>query len=644
VVKHMSGKAPADLLKAKRAKEPSEHGSKKTSMHPAKVAAIAMAVVAVFVVLGYAAAAFVAAPPGHVMDGVSVAGTDLGGLDMAQAEDVVRNRSGKYVLTVAGSEKKATIALDGVATIDAKATADAAVALGGGNPVERAVNAVRLLVSGVDLPVTVSLDKQALRSKIEQAFPDITRGADDAHLKTDVRDDGSFTTEVIGEHDGTSVDFTAALRTAESRIRSLSDEPVTLRITKVTPRITAADVHEVEPEVRTALAKAPLALIAKETQSSLTKRQLAGLLDAVTENDRDVRLGLSKQKLEAFLAERTAAQTVAPTDAVFEMKDGKVTKFVPSADGTAIDLDAAADALDAALFGTAVIEKDKPLELPFKVVPPTTSTEAANPYGIKEIIGVGATNFRGSPRNRIHNIGVGAASVFGTLVPAGEEFSMIKTLGTIDGTTGYLQELVIKENKTTPEYGGGLCQIGSTAFRAALDTGLPITERRNHSYRVPYYERDGDGNTIGPGKDATIYDPSPDFRFKNDTGSTLLITTKIEGTKLTFTFWGRKDGRTSAQTDARVYNVVPPPEKTVIQTADLKPGEEKCTEHAHPGSDAMFSYTVTYADGRVAKKDFVSHYKPWGEVCLVGIDPNAPPPANPSAPLPSADAAGATGT
>jgi len=282
-------------------------------------------------------------------------------------------------------------------------------------------------------------------------------------------------------------------------------------------------------------------------------------------------------------------------------------------------------------------------------VPPAVNTEqATRPYGIKEIIGIGESNFAGSPKNRRHNIALGAKSVDGVIVPAGEEFSLLKTLGAIDSSTGYLPELVIKGNKTMPEFGGGLCQIGTTAFRGTLAAGLPVTERQNHSYRVSYYERDGAGNNIGPGKDATIYDPAPDYKFLNDTGAGVLIRTAIKGDRLIFTFWGKSDGRKAEQTAARVYNVVPPPEKKIVETADLKPGEVKCTEKPHPGSNAVFTYTVTFPDGTTKKRDFTSYYRPWQEVCLVGIDPNKPlaDPATTMTGAPvaaSADAAGASG-
>jgi vancomycin resistance protein YoaR len=391
-----------------------------------------------------------------------------------------------------------------------------------------------------------------------------------------------------------------------------------------------------------------LTLTAKGEIWTVSIRTVADWLAGVAPADAGgyVSLGLDREKVETYLAARASSVAVVPKNAAFEEKEGKVMLFEPSVDGETLDVNGAMKAIEHALFGEPASEKGAALELPIASVPPAMTTEASNPYGIKEIIGIGSTNFKGSPKNRRHNIAVGAKSVDGSLIAPGEEFSLLKTLGKIDGTTGYLQELVIKENKTKPEYGGGLCQIGSTTFRAVLASGLPVTARRNHSYRVPYYERDGDGSTIGPGKDATIYDPAPDFKFRNDTGHHILIKTTIEGNKLSFIFWGVRDGRTAEQTSARVYNIKAPPPKLIVETDDLKPGEEKCTEHAHVGSDAVFTYTVTYADGTVKTQDIYSHYKPWQEVCLVGRDPNAPP-AGSGTPddgvPPSSDAAGATG-
>lgn len=166
---------------------------------------------------------------------------------------------------------------------------------------------------------------------------------------------------------------------------------------------------------------------------------------------------------------------------------------------------------------------------------PELSKNNLDKLGIKEKIGTGESNFRGSTINRIHNVKVATAKFHGLLIKPDEEFSFIKNLGEVDDTTGYKKELVIKKNTTVPEFGGGVCQVSTTVFRVALNTGLKITERHNHAYPVSYYNP--------PGSDATVYIPSPDLKFINDTGHHILIQTKIEGTKLFFEFYGTSDGR-----------------------------------------------------------------------------------------------------
>ena len=123
----------------------------------------------------------------------------------------------------------------------------------------------------------------------------------------------------------------------------------------------------------------------------------------------------------------------------------------------------------------------------------------------------------------------------GVLIKPGEEFSFVKILGEVDGEHGYLPELVIKHDKTEPEFGGGICQVSTTTFRAAINSGLEITARRNHAYPVSYYNPQG--------MDATVYVPRPDLRFINNTPGYILIETQIEGTKLIFNFYGTDDGR-----------------------------------------------------------------------------------------------------
>src|SRR3989338_5585744 len=310
-------------------------------------------------------------------------------------------------------------------------------------------------------------------------------------------------------------------------------------------------------------------------------------------------------------------------DAKFDIKDGKVVEFQASRDGKEIDVDATRRAWEEGLLE----HQQQSVEVVVRETKAKINTAEVNELGIRELLGTGRSNFSGSPKNRRHNIAVGAAAVNGTLIAPGETFSLLKTLGSVDAEHGYLPELVIKGNRTVPEYGGGLCQIGTTVFRAALSSGVPITQRQNHSYRVRYYEP--------AGTDATIYNPSPDFRFLNDTGSYMLFRARVEGDDAVFELWGTSDGRTATTTSPVIYNIVAPPPTKLIETTDLKPGEKRCTESAHSGADARFMYTVAYADGRVVEKEFKSHYRPWQAVCLIGVetikDAGSAAPAQPDA-------------
>ncbi len=195
-----------------------------------------------------------------------------------------------------------------------------------------------------------------------------------------------------------------------------------------------------------------------------------------------------------------------------------------------------------------------------------------------DLLTVGETSFAGSPKNRVHNIVVGTQRFNGAIVMPGEEFLFNKYLGDVDDKNGYLPELVIKENVTTPEFGGGICQISTTAFRAAMQAGLDVTYRRNHSYPVSYYG--------APGYDATVYQPAPDFRFKNDMKTPVILKTSVIGSKVRFEVWGTKDGRS------------------------VKINGPFTTEKKPDGSlTAAVAQIVTKAGKVIREENFVSHYQ-----------------------------------
>ena len=243
--------------------------------------------------------------------------------------------------------------------------------------------------------------------------------------------------------------------------------------------------------------------------------------------------------------------------------------------------------------------------------PPSLRQSTIESYGMSDLVGEAKTSFPGSSAARIHNIAVGAAKLSGMLIAPGQEFSTINSLGALTEEAGFVKEFVIKDNRTIKELGGGLCQIATTLFRLALNAGLPITERVNHSYIVSYYGI--------PGLDATTYSPKPDFRFVNDTGKYLLLHGAEVNNELTLEIYGQKDGRT-ADVSAPVLSderAAPPPQ--YLLTPDLPPGKMECSETPRKGLTADVTYTVTYPTGETKQQNFHSVYEPWRKTCLVGV-------------------------
>lgn len=176
----------------------------------------------------------------------------------------------------------------------------------------------------------------------------------------------------------------------------------------------------------------------------------------------------------------------------------------------------------------------KPTALETELSPPSFSPEA-KALDITALLAEGTSNFSGSSVDRIFNITHALERFDGILIKPGEIFSFTETLGPVEDTTGYRPELVIRNNKTEPEFGGGICQVSTTFFRAAVNAGLEILDRRNHSYPVKYY--------LPIGFDATVYYPRPDLRLKNNFTHNILFVPTISGKQLTFSVYGTSDNR-----------------------------------------------------------------------------------------------------
>ena len=301
-----------------------------------------------------------------------------------------------------------------------------------------------------------------------------------------------------------------------------------------------------------------------------------------------------------------------PREAVFKFENGKVVEFEASRDGFLIDSTKLKETLCREISNREESEKKEiVVELPLILMEPKINTGSVNDLGIKELLGRGTSSFRHSSTIRNFNVEKGSSIVNRILVAPDETFSFLKALGEVTLDNGYKKAYVIKKGKTELDVGGGVCQVSTTFFRAILDAGLDITERHAHAYRVSYYEEDS-----RPGFDATVFIPSPDLKFINDTGHHLLIQSIYDGKnkKLTYEVYGTSDSRKVEINNYRQWDAQPAPPDVWIDDPTLEPGKVVKDESKVPGLKASFEWKVTKNGEVLHQKTFTSSYVPWAAV------------------------------
>jgi vancomycin resistance protein YoaR len=155
--------------------------------------------------------------------------------------------------------------------------------------------------------------------------------------------------------------------------------------------------------------------------------------------------------------------------------------------------------------------------------------------GIKEVLSVGVSDYAGSDARRMQNINATIAKFDGHIIKRGEKFSFNDLLGSVSEEDGFTYARVLLNSANAWGLGGGVCQVSTNVFRAALNAGLTIDQRRAHSVKFEKYEP--------AGLDATIYLGEIDLQFTNNTPGDILIKFAMRDEKLITVLYGTKDTR-----------------------------------------------------------------------------------------------------
>lgn len=207
--------------------------------------------------------------------------------------------------------------------------------------------------------------------------------------------------------------------------------------------------------------------------------------------------------------------------------------------------------------------------------------------GDMKLLATGRSNFAGSPEGRAFNIRKGLnEKITNIIIPTGAQFSFNNFVGQISRAAGWQEALGIFNGKDLiPTLGGGLCQVSTTVYRAALLAGLQIVERKPHSLYVSYYKK------FGEGLDATVFSNGPDLIFTNNTPSYIFIQSYVEGDDSYVKIYGTSDGRMATlQGPYRSHDI--PQEKNYIP----------------PRNEIVWFRNIQWADGNNQEEMITSRY------------------------------------
>lgn len=304
----------------------------------------------------------------------------------------------------------------------------------------------------------------------------------------------------------------------------------------------------------------------------------------------------------------------------FDVNAGQAVVFQPSIVGRQLNVDATITALQ-----NALVSGQSQGQLPVEVVAPKVDSNRIDEMGIRELVATGTTYYAGSSQDRILNVEVAAEKFEGVVIPPNGIFSFNSIVQDVSAANGFADSLIIWGDRTAVGVGGGVCQVSTTVFRSAFLGGFPIVERYNHGYVVSWYGE--------PGMDATIYTPSVDFKFRNDTSAFLLVQPVVDSVNgvISFLFYGTKPDRQVTVGQPVISDIVEAGEPVYQEDASLATGEIKQVETAKRGLTVTVERTIV-ENGQSRTDKIVSVYQPWSAVFLVGPGTPIPGQEKPATP------------
>jgi vancomycin resistance protein YoaR len=357
---------------------------------------------------------------------------------------------------------------------------------------------------------------------------------------------------------------------------------------------------------------APVVLQGKTRTWRLPRWRIAQLL--ALPRDGDKRLAIGGPRADAYFAALSERVGVPARDAGFVVS-GDFVKVVPSRNGTELD----DRRTSRALLRAATSPTSRVAQVSIAVARPEITTKEALAMGIDTRMASYKT-YNAGTWDRITNLRLGVTLLDGTLVAPGGTFSLNEAIGERTEDRGFKSAPVIIGTRYEEEVGGGTSQVATTVFNAAWEAGLRITERNPHSLYIDRYQL---------GRDATVYWPSLDLKFVNDTDHWVLVKGFPESDGITVSIYGGERRRVESSEGSMRITGSPPVKR--LKDATLPVGRTVVEESGSSPSRTTVTRTVYGPDGDLVHEEtWNTSYKGETKVVRVGTKkPEPEPPAKP---------------
>ena len=447
---------------------------------------------------------------GRIHRGVEVGSVSLGGMEPAEAREVVSERAMGPLqeIELSGPDRFSRSAEELGVNFHVDATVEKAYAVGReGNVLERLGERLRAGFPGITIDPRIDYSTEAVRTEVEEISGQVNTQPQDATVGV-----VGSEVEVAGSEEGYRLNVEDTMTSVDEAIDGMTGD-AKLRGDVLEPAITTAEAETAADKARGAMSE-QLVFEHEDQNWTVSPADVGSSLD-VAPSDGKISVNLNRDRMSDRLSAVYSDLTVKPKNASYDFDQQGDVVVAPGNEGRAIEWEKLLDSVENGIFeGKTEYQVTTTVDKPRYT---TAGLEAKKPT---DLLGSYKTNYTATSDQgieRVENLELASNAVNGTFVAPGETFSMVQQVQDIR----YNDAHVIVESGTQTAEGGGLCQVTSTLYNAVLYAGLPVIERQPHDSVLPYI-RPGMDSTVWYGDTTTTADDT-DMKFRNNSDGYVLI-------------------------------------------------------------------------------------------------------------------------